>query len=141
MKVKILKIARFTTKKDGTPLTGKYGPYTALRINTDIHQENTLSGFENPVSKLWREGDEVEITVTESVTDGKTYLNFTTPKPIEAANEKSELILNKMVGLQMQLHSIEAKLDRLLIGNGPKDTRDPGYPTQSNETAFDEYDI
>lgn len=54
--------------------TGK--PYTSLRMQTEKHQENWLSGFGNKDNQGWNVGDTVEIEVKMN----GQYYNFETPK-------------------------------------------------------------
>lgn len=121
MELHITKIAKFTTKKDGTPLTTKDGrPYTSVRIQTQEHGERWLSGFENAISRNWKEGDTVEAEVEEK----GEYMNFRTLKPEDKVNEKLEKVLNKLVGLSM-------KLDAIYNAIRPKE-KNP-YPTAESE--------
>ena len=77
MKVKIEKIYRSDKKKDGTPLVNKDGkPYEKLSIKTDQHGDKWVGGFVNIATGKWKEGDEVEIEVTQN----GDWLNFKTGK-------------------------------------------------------------
>lgn len=72
-KLTISKIAKFTTKKDGTPLKTKAGkPYTSIRIQALEHGEKWLSGFGGSWNDNWSEGDQVSVDVTQN----GEYLNF-----------------------------------------------------------------
>lgn len=77
--VKILKIHRADKKKDGTPYISKDGrPYTRVGIQVEGYQD-WLSGFENAVTKSWKEGDTVQILIEKS----GDYTNFRTqPKQV-----------------------------------------------------------
>jgi hypothetical protein len=80
MKVTHTRVYRTTTKKDGTPLITKTGkPYESVRIQTVQHGDRWLSGFGSPVTDQWKDGQEVEITVTPS----GQYLNFSVPSRLD----------------------------------------------------------
>lgn len=76
---KLTFVGRYDKKKDGTPLVSKAGkPYTSVRIKTEKHGDQYLSGFGNKDNADWKVGDEVEIEVEQK----GEYLNFTTPKKV-----------------------------------------------------------
>lgn len=83
MKVKLTKIARYTTDKNNQPLILKSGknagkPYTSVRVQTDQHGERWISGFGDDINAKWTEGQEVEIVVEEK----GQYLNFNMPSKV-----------------------------------------------------------
>lgn len=47
-------------------------PFTSLAIITKEHGTRWISGFKNDITKNWKEGDVVEITITQN----GEYLNF-----------------------------------------------------------------
>lgn len=91
MKVKLTKVTRSNTNKDGDPYiskkTGK--PFTICRIWTVKHGEKSLGGFDSYATDKWKEGDEVEIIVEES----GQYLNFRTPFDKVTRKEFDALVL------------------------------------------------
>ncbi len=118
MKTTIVNIARFTTKKDGTPLISQKGkPYTSVRIQVPEYGEQWLSGFENADNKDWHKESEVEIEVEKR----GDFLNFSTPKREEAGSGE----------LKLAISVVSAKLDRVieLLKNGPERP----YPTPESE--------
>lgn len=123
-KQKITFIARYTTKQDGTPLTftkdGKQVPYTRVQIRTDRQGDKLLSGFGNKSNENWKEGDEIEIKVTETSKDGKIYHNFETPKKDDVLLVKIETVLNDLTTVKLAVGSIM----RYLENNLPKRTSD-----------------
>lgn len=120
MQVKLTKVARSTTKKDGSALLTKDGrPYTRLSIKTQQHGDKWLSGFDNPQTKSWEEGQEVEIEVTEN----GEYLNFSVPKREDKVDQKLEQILNKLTGIGIAIEIIKGRLE------GKTST----YPTPEDE--------
>ncbi len=96
MKVKLTKITRINTNKEGEPYiskkTGK--PFTICRIWTEEHGDKSIGGFDNQTTSNWKEGDEVEIIVKEN----GQWLNFemtsdkVTRKEFDALALRVELI-------------------------------------------------
>lgn len=87
MKITLTKIAKFTTKKDGSPLIGSNGrPYTSVRIQCNEHGAKWISGFEGAETKTWKEGDTVEVDIKEN----GEYLNFTTPKKVQSGMDEAQ---------------------------------------------------
>jgi hypothetical protein len=126
MKVTITKIARFTTKKDGSPLlTQKGKPYTSVRFTCNEYGERWVSGFGNQDNAGWKAGDTVEALIEEK----GEYLNFSTPKSggaadMSAVEAKLEKILNILVGHKIELETIKGMV-------APKPKR--AYPTAEDE--------
>lgn len=97
--VTLKKVTRYTKDKDGNPLMSKQNkPYTRLVIETEQHAK-PLSGFENQSTSSWAPGQEVEIEVK----DTGQYLNFSVPKTEDKVNDKLEMVLNKLTGLQLEI--------------------------------------
>ena len=78
-------------------------PYTSLGLLVNEYGSEWLSGFGSKDNALWKEGDTVEIIITEVVKDGKTYKNFETPKKEAQASMDTEKILNAIAGLRLEL--------------------------------------
>lgn len=138
MELHITKIARFTTKKDGSPLVNKNGkPYTSVRIQTQEHGDKWLSGFENAEVKNWAEGATVDVEVTQN----GDYFNFSIPKKdsvdnalLEKTFQNTEFILNRLTGLKLILDAMDARTNP----QAKRVVPDTAYPQGSNVTAFDE---
>jgi len=81
-KITLTRVYRNDKDKNGVPLISKTGkPYTKVGLQTVEHGDAWLSGFENSSNKDWKEGDVVEVIVTQQQgRDGKVYLNFETPR-------------------------------------------------------------
>lgn len=105
-------------------------PYTSRSIKTQEHGEAWLSGFANKDNASWKVGDSVEIEVAEVEKEGKTYLNFTVPKKEDRVLENTELILNKLVGIKIDLETLKAN------SNPKKST----YPENTVGESFPEED-
>ena len=91
-KVKITKISR----NEKTSAGGI--KYISLGLQIE-GKEAWINGFGNKDNQDWKEGDEVEIKIVEKVVNGKTYLNFETPKK-EERRPKTETEISQMVGNQ-----------------------------------------
>jgi len=122
-------INKITRNERTSAKTGK--PFTSLGLKTTEYGDQWLSGFGNKDNAGWKEGDQVEIEIKKVEKDGRTYLNFDTPKAADKADEKLEQILNKIVGLTLAVHSLEAKLERAIKG-APVD----GYPEFDGNMPF-----
>ena len=97
-----------------TPKTSASGkPYTSLSIKTQEHGDKYLSGFGNKDNEGWNEGDTVEIETKEVVKDGKTYLNFETPKKA-ALNEEMMHAIRFLVSMGRNIEGLVAENNRLL---------------------------
>lgn len=87
MKITLTKIAKFTTKKDGSPLLTKAGkPYISLRFQCNEYGEKWVSGFENAETKDWKEGDTVDADIEQK----GEYLNFSVKKAAPAGLAEAE---------------------------------------------------
>jgi hypothetical protein len=114
-KVKITRIARSEKDKDGKELISlKNGkPYTKISLKTEQFGDKWLGGFGNTSNSLWKEGDTVDIQVTES----NGYLNFNSPRTLldkkfeklEARLEKLENILIKKAEAGEIIEQVEEK--------------------------------
>lgn len=128
---KLTFVKRTDTDAKGDALVSKQGkPYTRLSIKVESKGERYISGFGNQGNADWKVGDEVDITITESDAKdktGKPYLNFSQPKKEDKIDDKLELILNKLTGIQLSLGALTDKLV-------PK--KDPKYPVNDSPEPF-----
>jgi len=111
-KQKLTQIQRYTTNKDGSPLTfqkdGKSVPYTRVLLKTDREGDKMMSGFGNKTNEHWKVGDEIEIKCTEvRGKDGKTYFNFEMPK-------KDDAVIAKLNALDSELTRINLNLNKII---------------------------
>jgi len=94
-------VARYTTKKDGSPLvTSKGRPYTSVRIKTADYGDKIISGFGNADNANWKAGDTVDIEVKPN----GDYLNFEMPKKADmgpAAGNGATAELKNILTLQV----------------------------------------
>jgi len=90
--------------KERTSKAGK--PFTSLSIQTKEHGEKWIGGFKNKQTENWKEGDVVEIKITQS----GEYLNFEVPKLEEKNAEMTEKLNREIIGMRLQLAKIEAIL-------------------------------
>lgn len=138
MKIKITKIARYTTDKNGQPLIFKSGknegkPYTSVRLQSDQHGERWISGFGDDINAKWTEGQEVDIMIEEK----GQYLNFTMPSKVGVLAEtvkEQQSVLTEIafkVGLNhMLLQEIAKKVG--VVKAEPK----VDYPEYTGEPDF-----
>lgn len=97
------------TKKDGTPLIGKFGPYYIIKFETV--EEGWVSMFGKKPSEL-KAGDKITGTLDVKESNGFTNKNFT------PAKKEDELIdrIAKLEGRVMRLElSFERKFEELAI--------------------------
>lgn len=113
MQVTITKIYKSNKNKDGEFLLNRNGEnYTKLSIKTTEHGEKWLSGFQNDTNKDWKEGDVVEIEITEN----GEYLNFKTidnlkeNRIIESLSKRVEDLEIKMKGFAMKFEELKSDL-------------------------------
>lgn len=81
MKTILKDLIFYDLNKDNQPYLDKKGrPYSRVRIKTEAHGKESLSGFayeDSPVKK-WKVGTEIDIETEEIMYNGKKYLNFKT---------------------------------------------------------------
>jgi hypothetical protein len=106
--VTLTKVFRNDKDKMGAPLMTKAGkPYTKLAIKTDKHGDQWLSGFGNSRNEKWAEGSKVDIMVSSTQgNDGKTYLNFETPKPEDMLATRVSALELDVINLKKALMSM-----------------------------------
>lgn len=140
-KLHISKWNATNTKKDGTALEGKFGPYWRVGI-TCTEYEGWLSGFISGTNKPedWT-GKEMVLDVTKGEYLGKEQLTFKVPKAEAAVvaemDGKLEQILNKLVGISLRLETLAERIPA--VKTTPKiHGTDIDYPQGNGPTAFDE---
>ena len=70
-------LTRVFTEEKVSPKTNK--AYTSMSIKTEEHGDTWLSGFMGDENRAWKDGDIVEVDITEREYNGKTYYNFSVP--------------------------------------------------------------
>lgn len=142
MAIQTVHVSKWTaknTKADGTPLTGKFGPYWMVGIQT-TEEEGWRNGFINGSEKPedWT-GKEIALELFETDKDGKTYKNFRLPKKssqeLAEMDAKIETALNKIVAHTLELAALRERIDTL------EGKKKDNYPKESNKTAFDEGEL
>lgn len=112
MTTKIVKLARSTTKKDGTVLKDKWGnDQERVAIQTSEHGGRWLTSFFKLGKFTAQVGDEIEIDVKESAnkdTSGVPYLNFYLPR-----KEASDEVMKELNEIQLRLAKLEGRVDAL----------------------------
>lgn len=79
-KVKLTKVFQSNKDREGNPLTGQFGPYYKIGLQTAEYPTKYINGF-NKTELPWKAGDEVEIDIIEK----GEYLNFKVPKKDDLA--------------------------------------------------------
>lgn len=78
--------------------TGQEKTVAKVSIQTKEHGEgNWISTLSTKGTEVWKEGDTVEIEITEKEKDGKVYRNFNVPEPIDSRIEARLKRLEKEV--------------------------------------------
>lgn len=91
-----LTITKIFTKQEKSK-EGK--PYTRLAIKTDKYNDRWLSGFGNKFNDNWKEGDVVEVEVTEATAkdkNGKPYLNFRSVSKLELLEKRVKYLEDRL---------------------------------------------
>jgi len=106
MQVKVTRVSKRDTDKNGNKLVGKkYGkPYWNIGIQIE-GQEGWMSGFANNTSDPMyniEEGGTYHISVTEKNVDGKVFKNFRLLKPEEMKLAEMEAELAELRKLKAQ---------------------------------------
>jgi len=90
MKVTLTRVA-----KGEKEIKGKMVP--TIGIQTKEHGDRWLNSFDLKGTESWKEYDVVEIDVVEKEVNGKIYLNFKTPQPLDPRIEARLSKLEKEV--------------------------------------------
>ena len=102
-KVIITKLVR----SNKTSKAGKDYVSLGIQVDDSQYRDTWINGFGNKDNEHWKVGDEVEITISQKVVGGKTYLNFESPK----TSQKGEIELGF---LRQDLTKINQKLDQII---------------------------
>lgn len=106
-KITIGRITFISKDKEGNALKTKDGkPYT--RCLLDAVDGRKMSGFSNPTTQTWQQGDEVEIEVDKN----GEYWNFKTPKKEAGAGVNQEQMdrIEKMVTALYKASGLDAPM-------------------------------
>lgn len=120
METKTLTIKSITstnTKKDGTPLVGKFGPYFLVRADTQ--EEGNVTWF-SKTAHTQKAGDQITgtVEVTTSEKDGKTYTNknFSFPKKTDGVDlERFAKLESRVMRLELAEDRIKAEIKSALM--------------------------
>ncbi len=129
-KITLTQVARYTTKKDGSPLMGKNGkPYTSVRIKAQEYGDQWLSGFGNAENAKWQGNEQVELIVEKK----GEYLNFSMPKKEDKIADELNQQATKVGRLRFQMDILWAEYQKrngLTDGVDVDDTIDFPEPTE-----------
>ncbi len=142
-------ITSTNTKKDGTPLVGKFGAY--YLVKADTVEEGNVTWF-SKTAHTHKPGDKINGTleVTTSEKDGKTYTNknFSFPKKDESVDhDEFRKLTNRVTTLELsfdrRMEEFMAKLKADIVlektgtfhleKNGDYDKFTKGHPLQEPE--------
>lgn len=102
-KVTITRVYASDTDKNGNKLVSKTGkPYSKLAIKTTQHGEKWLSGFKGKENENWKEGDQVDVIVTQN----GEYLNYEVPK-------QTDRLEARVAALEVQVMNLNNKLAKV----------------------------
>lgn len=105
-------LKRDDTDREGNALKTKAGkPYTRMTLKVESKGERYISGFGSAQNKDWKVGDSVDITITEAEKtdkEGRPYLNFTQPKPIDKVGDDIATIKSDIMKILLVVRNIDA---------------------------------
>lgn len=119
-------------KKDGVSKSGK--EYTKLSIQTKEKEDVWLSGFANSTSLTWKEGDIVDLELTEREYEGKVYFDYKILSSNNSLDEKVERLEKRMKEFELSMISkfADLKSDLLLETKGTFQT-EKEYEKMNND--------
>ena len=131
------------TKKDGTPLVGKFGPYWIIRIDTE--EEGTVSMFGKQASVL-KAGDKITGIVEVKEANGFKNKNFTPAKPTDELQDRVLKLEKRVTTLELSFERkfAEFKHEFVLENTGKVQTKadyetySKPHPMVKDEPMFDE---
>lgn len=127
----LTKVSATDSKKDGSKLINKFGKtYWRVGIQTTEHPNEWINGFMNAKPE-WKEGDTVELEVTESMYNDKLQKSFAIPKKEDQMVEGIEMIQNRIVGINLKLDKIIE-----LLQPKKKSAEDEFYDEQREDSPF-----
>lgn len=76
-KEKLTKIYRAETDKEGKEFVGKDGiPYSKISVKIERLGDQWINGLGNFINSIWKEGETVEMEITEGEYNGKKTYDF-----------------------------------------------------------------
>jgi hypothetical protein len=124
----------YTQKKDGTDYKDKFGkPFRRASFSVAEYGSNLIYGNVFDAQIDWKEGDEVEMTITEGEYNGQKSLSFELPKKDDKYAQRIETLENAVTKLGLAVAHLESKVFPPKV-----DGTDIDYPPFEGPTAFDE---
>ena len=110
-KVTLTSVYRSDKDKNGNKLISKQGkPFTRLSIKCQEYGDKWLSGFDNKVTSNWKEGDTVEIEITQN----GEYLNFSIPNKEEQTSRVIEFLKDDLQTIKTECQMIRGQIVELI---------------------------
>jgi len=77
MECTIKKIIRKDRNKEGQPYVNKKGkPFTLISLQVEELPDEWISGFANDYNAEWKDGDKIDISITEKKVGDRLFKNF-----------------------------------------------------------------
>lgn len=98
--------------QERTSASGK--KYRKMSIKTSLHADRWISGFQNSATKDWKEGDTVELTITQSDKkdkEGRPYLNFEVPRAEFATKAEVQALADRLEIVEFTMAGTPKKSD------------------------------
>jgi len=103
--VKLSRVSHMQKDKEGNPLKTKDGkPYE--RCLLDLVDGRKVSGFGNPTSRTWQQGDEVEVEIEQK----GEYWNFKTVKKEGAGVNQEQLDRIEKMLTEIHRHMVPSQV-------------------------------
>lgn len=111
IKYKLKNPSFFTTKKDGTAYIDKNGkPFRRASFKVKEYGENFVYGNVFDPKIDWKDGDEVELIITEGEYKGQKSISFEIPQKNQELLMRIEKLENAMTLVKLKLKEHESKL-------------------------------
>ena len=113
-KIRVERITHFQKDKNDQPLIGKTGkPYERCILQTE---KGSLSGFGSAATHNLKEGDEIELEIVSKDFNGRTYLNFSLPKPQVVDPFDFKSLVQRVEVLESKVFPVEEQVDEVFEG-------------------------
>ena len=137
-KYKLINPSFFTTNKDGKSYIDKNNkPFRRASFKVDESKGNYVYGNVFDPQIDWKDGDEVEMIITEGEYNGKPSYSFELPKKEDRYASRIEHLENEVTKLNLALVSVE----KYLWPDGKVNGTNIPYPNYQKETGLKQGEI